>query len=69
MGWNSPCLTELLQEMKEVVIRQTFSVSQMQLNLLGTGVLALKLFVYIQILACPKSSGEVSSPESFALLL
>lgn len=41
----------------------------MQLNLLGTGVLALKLFVYIQILACPKSSGEVSSPESFALLL
>lgn len=36
--------------MKEVVIRHTFSVSQMQLNLLGTGVLALKLFLYIQIL-------------------
>ena len=33
-----------------VVTRDTFSVSQMHLNLLGTVVLALKLFVYIQIL-------------------
>ena len=47
---NSPCLSELLKEMKEAVIRYTFSASQMQLNLLGTVVLALKLFVYIQIL-------------------
>lgn len=36
--------------MKGVVIRDTFSVSQMHLNLLGTVVLALRLFVYIQIL-------------------
>ena len=36
--------------MKEAVIRYTFSASQMQLNLLGTVVLALKLFLYTQIL-------------------